>query len=125
MLRDRACPQGGWNASNGMVDGTALLPHLDATAIALLALRDSGSESIRSASLQWLRSAVPDCESEYSLSWAALAFSIYQDSLLELCIERLLNSLPKKFLRSNTETLSLAALALDAAVNDNNPFRTT
>ena len=37
---DRACPGGGWNAGNGVVYGTALAPHPDDTAIALLALRD-------------------------------------------------------------------------------------
>src|SRR4030095_16925973 len=37
MLRDRACPQGGWNAGNGIVFGSALTPHIDTTAIALLA----------------------------------------------------------------------------------------
>jgi hypothetical protein len=37
MLRDRACPQGGWNVGNGIVFGSALIPHIDATAVALLA----------------------------------------------------------------------------------------
>src|SRR5262245_10636171 len=36
MLRDRACPQGGWNAGNGIVFGEPLTPHIDATAITLL-----------------------------------------------------------------------------------------
>lgn len=26
MLRDRACPGGGWNAGNGVVDGTPVAP---------------------------------------------------------------------------------------------------
>jgi hypothetical protein len=39
MLLDRACPSGGWNAGSGVVYGTPMQPHLDATAIALLALR--------------------------------------------------------------------------------------
>ena len=123
MLRDRACPQGGWNAGNGMVNGAALLPHVDTTAIALLALKETPADSVTATSLRWLRSAAVDCQSEYSLAWAALAFSIHQDPLFELCIERLLKFLPKRLLKSNTETLSIAALALDAAANDNNPFR--
>jgi hypothetical protein len=125
MLRDRVCPQGGWNAGNGIVNGAALVPHVDTTAIALVALRGNPADSVTAASLKWLRIAVVDCESQYSVAWAALAFSIHQDSYLELCIERLLNSLPRKLLKSNTETLSLTALALDAAANNKNPFRIT
>jgi len=41
MLRDRSCPQGGWNAGNGVVFGAALTPHIDATSIGLLALTDN------------------------------------------------------------------------------------
>jgi hypothetical protein len=40
MLIDRACPDGGWNAGNGIVLGTALAPHIDTTAIAVLALKE-------------------------------------------------------------------------------------
>src|ERR1035437_2285396 len=39
MLLDRACPKGGWNAGNGVVYGVPLRPHIDATALALAALR--------------------------------------------------------------------------------------
>src|SRR6185437_7304260 len=38
MLYDRICPGGGWNAGNGVVYGSPLTPHADATAVALLAL---------------------------------------------------------------------------------------
>jgi hypothetical protein len=40
MLLDRACVGGGWNAGNSAVYGTPLSPHVEATAIALLALRN-------------------------------------------------------------------------------------
>jgi hypothetical protein len=46
MLLDRACPQGGWNAGNGVVYGSAMAPHLDATALALLALQDEPLSSV-------------------------------------------------------------------------------
>src|SRR2546428_10811838 len=46
MLRDRACPQGGWNAGNGIVFGSALTPHIDTTAIALLPLTRSSATSL-------------------------------------------------------------------------------
>src|SRR5205823_13560015 len=39
MLLDRACPGGGWNACNGVVYDVPLRPHIDATALALAALR--------------------------------------------------------------------------------------
>ena len=39
MLLDRACVGGGWNAGNAVVYGVPLRPHIDATAIALAALR--------------------------------------------------------------------------------------
>jgi hypothetical protein len=39
MLYDRGCPDGGWNAGNGVVLGSPLKPHIDPTAIALLALK--------------------------------------------------------------------------------------
>jgi hypothetical protein len=40
MLLDRACVGGGWNSGNSVVYGVPLLPHVEATAIALLALQD-------------------------------------------------------------------------------------
>jgi len=40
MLIDRACPGGGWNAGNGVVYSTPLAPHVDDTAVALLALSE-------------------------------------------------------------------------------------
>lgn len=46
MLVDRACPDGGWNAGNGVVYGAAVAPHPDDTAIALLALRERPQDSV-------------------------------------------------------------------------------
>jgi hypothetical protein len=37
MLLDRACVGGGWNSGNSVVYGLPLLPHVEATAIALCA----------------------------------------------------------------------------------------
>jgi squalene cyclase len=44
MLLDRGCPEGGWNSGNGMAFGVPMAAHLDATAIALLALRSDSSQ---------------------------------------------------------------------------------
>jgi hypothetical protein len=40
MLLDRACVGGGWNSGNSVVYGVPLPAHVEATAIALLALQD-------------------------------------------------------------------------------------
>src|SRR5437867_4240839 len=56
MLRVQACPEGGWNAGNGIVFGSPLTPHIDTTAIALLALTED-SHGIVVQSLDWLRHA--------------------------------------------------------------------
>src|SRR5262245_58668851 len=60
MLRDRSCPQGGWNAGNGIVFESALIPHIDTTAIALLALTDA-RDAVASEGLNWLRRTCMDC----------------------------------------------------------------
>ena len=56
MLLDRACPNGGWNAGNGIVFSAGLSAHIDTTAIALLALTDDEEPIVRRA-LNWLREA--------------------------------------------------------------------
>ena len=78
MLRDRACPQGGWNAGNGIVFGAALTPHIDTTAIALLALTEDADPAAVQG-LDWLRQASIECSSAYSLAWSAIAFLMHQD----------------------------------------------
>ncbi len=120
MLRDRACPEGGWNAGNGIVFGSPLTPHIDTTAIALLALTED-SHGIVVQSLDWLRHAYAGCSSAYSLAWSTIAFSVHQDRALNECVADLCRVL------SSTETisieiLSLAAIAIKAAEGDANPF---
>jgi hypothetical protein len=121
MLVDRACPNGGWNAGNGVVFGTPLTPHIDTTATALLALADS-TDQIVVRSLRWLRHASVDCSSAYSLAWSALAFLIHQELAAEICIARLRKILPSIHV-FNIETLSLSAIAINAAEGAANPFQ--
>jgi len=40
MLLERACVAGGWNSGNSIVSGVPLSAHVEATALALLALQD-------------------------------------------------------------------------------------
>ena len=123
MLFDRACPGGGWNAGNGIVNDAALSPHIDTTAVALLALAEHIAEPIPFQALTWLRQASMDCSSAYSLAWSALAFLTSQDPALDACIARLRTALSSTRSIPNTETLSLAAIALDAAQGNPNPFQ--
>ena len=123
MLFDRACPGGGWNAGNGIVNDAALSPHIDTTAVALLALAEHIAEPIPIQALTWLRQASMDCSSGYSLAWSSLAFLTSQDPALDACIARLRTALSSTRSIPNTETLSLAAIALDAAQGNPNPFQ--
>ncbi len=122
MLRDRACPQGGWNAGNGIVFGSALTPHIDTTAIALLALPE-GKDAAAVQGLDWLRRACIDCSSAYSLAWASIAFTVHQDEALNHCIADLGKALSLIDAISNIEILSLAAIAINAAEGSSNPFK--
>jgi len=122
MLRDRACPQGGWNAGNGIVFGSPLKPHIDSTAIALLALTE-GKEAVAIQALNWLRQACIDCPSAYSLAWSAIAFSVHQDQAFNHCIAHLRKALSLTDAISNIEILSLAAIAIKAGESNANPFQ--
>ena len=122
MLRDRACPQGGWNAGNGVVFGAALNPHIDTTTIALLALTED-SDSSAAQALNWLRQASVNCSSAYSLAWSAIAFSVHRDPALNHCVMDLHRALSSAVGISNIEILSLAAIAIKAAKGNANPFQ--
>jgi hypothetical protein len=100
MLRDRACPQGGWNAGNGIAFGSALTPHIDTTAIALLALTD-GKAVAAAQGLSWLRQAWADCSSFYSLAWSAIANTVHQDQALKHYVADLRRALSKRYQVSN------------------------
>ncbi len=121
MLRDRACPQGGWNAGNGIVFGSALTPHIDTTAIALLALTEE-KDAAAAQGLHWLRQACIDCSSGYSLAWSAIAFTVHRDQALKHCVTSLHKVLSTTDAILNIETLSLTAIAIKAAEGSWNPF---
>jgi squalene cyclase len=122
MLRDRACPRGGWNAGNGTVFGAALTPHIDTTAIALLALSRVVEPEVMQG-LNWLRQACTECSSAYSLAWAALALSVHQDPSRDHCIQKLRRVLSSGASISNIEISSLAAIAINAVEVNINPFQ--
>ena len=77
MLIDRTCPGGGWNAGNGVVYGSALAPHPDDTAVALLALNNRTQHPVVHASVKWLERTAPTLTAPWSLAWAILALAAH------------------------------------------------
>lgn len=124
MLFDRACPDGGWNAGNGVVLGSPLKPHIDPTAIALLALTDRATHQTTRHALSWLRANVRQCSAPYSLAWASLAFTEHELEAFASCIDRLHQAIMSRATPVNIETLSVAAIALGIAEGEPNPFQT-
>jgi len=124
MLLDRACPDGGWNAGNGIVYGAPLRPHLDATALALAALRFHYHLPTVNSSLTWMLSQI-DCPSAYSLAWLILSATAYKDCrsdvlpVLHTARERLAALVEEPEQIQDTSTIALAALALDPETADN------
>lgn len=88
MLYDRICPGGGWNAGNGVVYGSRLSPHPDATAVALLALLGELPNNSITASLAWLERRAETLCAPWSLAWAILALHAFERSTQSL-IDRL------------------------------------
>ncbi len=80
LLLDRQLPAGGWNYGNTSVLGQTLLPHLQPTAFALLALRcllgDSELEYARQ-SRHWLQEAVQRPCGGASWAWSRLALQAW------------------------------------------------
>jgi hypothetical protein len=111
MLLDRACPGGGWNSGNSVVYGFPLRPHVEATAIALLALQDEERSSVVRAGLAWLKKTARATRSAESLAWSILTLFLYEEP-----IEELKNSLAVIIKDgagvSNNATLATCILAL-------------
>ena len=126
MLLDRACPEGGWNAGNAVVYGVPLRPHIDATALALAALRFHYHLPIVRNSLTWMLNRI-DCPSAHSLAWVILAAAAYKDvksdvsPTLDMARDRLAALVEDPRAVEDTSTVALAALALEPE-NINNPF---
>lgn len=119
MLLDRACPDGGWNAGNGVVYGAAMNPHLDTTAIALLALQKERKCDLIAKSLSWLRQEATSCQSAWSLAWSILAMHAYGLPVVE---EQGRSSGMSRDQFEDTATLAIKAIALDC-MEHGNPFQ--
>jgi hypothetical protein len=119
MLLDRACPNGGWNAGNGVVYGTPMAPHLDATAIALLALRSEPKQELIERGLAWLRRQSASSWAPWSLAWSILALDAYNEPIAGL--QKRLAALAGRDSIEDNATLAVTALALHCEASGN-PF---
>ncbi|MFY9531135.1 MAG: prenyltransferase/squalene oxidase repeat-containing protein [Candidatus Acidiferrales bacterium] len=110
MLYDRICPQGGWNAGNGVVYGSPLAPHPDATAAALLAILREPFNNLITASLDWLERRAQTCFTPWSLAWTVLALNAFKRPT-GLWIDRL-SAIVEHAPIDRCATLAAASLAL-------------
>ena len=111
MLLDRACVDGGWNSGNSLVYGLPLRPHVEATAIALLALQDEQRTETVKKSLSWLRQNAASMDSVSSLAWCILTLFVYQEPIGGLR-NRLATIIGNGRDIRNNATLATAILAL-------------
>ena len=117
MLYDRICPQGGWNAGNGVVYGFPLAPHPDATALALLSLLNEPPNDFLTASLAWLERRAETCFAPWSLAWAVLALDAFGRPT-ELLTDRLSSVVDPAEIK-DCATLAAASLAFGCAAGSN------
>ena len=111
MLLDRACVAGGWNSGNSVVYGVPLRPHVEATAIALLALQDERRTKMIQKSLSWLRQNAASIDSASSLAWCIISLFVYQEPVGGLK-NRLATIIGDGCDIRNNATLATALLAL-------------
>ncbi|HEX2915425.1 MAG TPA: prenyltransferase/squalene oxidase repeat-containing protein [Chloroflexia bacterium] len=85
-LRDRACPDGGWNVGNPWMIGKKLPPTVDATSFALVAWRatiaasDFGPNTdVINAGLTFLDDYITTSNSDHSIALAAWALSLFKE----------------------------------------------
>jgi hypothetical protein len=128
MLLDRATPLGGWNVGNGVAFDVSLRPHLDATAIALLALQvEHASPAVRSA-LGSLTSGIRETASGcQSLAWALLCLHAYRDDIDDCDIipavaDRLSPSATANLVCYDASAIALSVLALSVHAGSASPF---
>ena len=111
MLFDRACPGGGWNAGNGVVYDCPMAPHVDDTAIALLALSDRGHHPVVQSAVQYLEHVAPTLTAPWSLAWSILALASHRRPIASL--HDSLSALSDLSRTEDTGTLAVVCLALD------------
>ena len=111
MLLDRTCVDGGWNSGNNIVYGVPLRPHVEATAIALLALQDERRSELTQRSLTWLKKEAARVDSVSTLAWSILSLFVYKESIEALRSRLAMIIGDGRDIRNNA-TLATALLAL-------------
>lgn len=111
MLLDRACVDGGWNAGNSVVYGMPLKPHVEATAVALMALQDEPKTPLIMRSVEWLRGETANLRAGSSLAWSILSLFLFGIPVSDLK-SRLAAQVDDPFQIRNNATLAVAALGL-------------
>lgn len=111
MLIDRACVGGGWNAGNKLAYGMPLAPHVEATAVALMALQDEPRTLLIEESLAWLRRQAPILHAVSSLAWSILSLFLFGKAIDDLK-SRLAVQVDDPSRVRNNATLAVATLAL-------------
>ena len=112
MLLDRVCLGGGWNSGNSVVYGVPLPAHVEATAIALLALQDEERRRvIRGQFGVGSNRGASSIESVESLAWCILSLFVYQEPVEHLK-DRLATLVGDGHDIRNNATLATAILAL-------------
>ena len=117
MLYDRICPEGGWNAGNGVVYGFPLAPHPDATALALLSLLNEPPNHFITSSVDWLERRAKTCFAPWSLAWTILALDAVGRPTAPLTDR--LSSVVDSVELKDCATLAVVSLALRLAAGDN------
>jgi len=117
MLYDRICPEGGWNAGNGVVYGFSLAPHADATALALISLLSELPNDFITSSLDWLERRAETCFAPWSLAWIILALSAFGHPTA-LLTDRL-SSIVDPAEANDCATLAVVSLALRRPAGEN------
>ena len=125
MLLDRMCPGGGWNSGNGVAFRKPLAPHLDATSLALLALKGHERHPSFQVSLQWLVTHLEGCPSAYSMAWGTIAIAAFREVSLAARgslyrgAEELIHLTEQTAEVADNATLAACVLALQAIAGDN------
>jgi hypothetical protein len=77
LLLDRRISSGGWNYGNREIRRHRLLPFVDTTALALLALRGHAAQNILESSLDYLEGPDGARDSVYDLAWTVIGLEAF------------------------------------------------
>ena len=97
-----------------------MAPHIDATAIAVLALRSEPRHELIERSLAWLEHQSSSYLVPWSLAWSILALDAYEMSVAPL--QQRLPTITEPDEIADTATLAAVALARDCTPSGN-PFK--